>query len=31
MVPANSDGGKSLKAMLQQQQVRTNSRGEAYV
>jgi hypothetical protein len=31
MVPANSDGGMSLKAMLQQQQVRTNSRGEAYV
>ena len=31
MVPANSDGGKSLEAMLQQQQVRTNSRGEAYV
>lgn len=31
MVPANNDGGKSLEAMLQQQQVRTNSRGEAYV
>jgi len=31
MVLINRDGEKSLKAMLQQQQVRTNSRGEAYV
>src|SRR5512143_1669944 len=31
MVPINCDGGKSLRTMLQQQQVRTNSRGEAYV
>ena len=32
MVPINSDGGKGVKAMVQQaQQTRTNSRGEAYV
>ena len=32
MVSINSDGGKGLKAMVQQaQQTRTNSRGEAYV
>lgn len=31
MVAINEDGGKSLETMLQQQQVRTNSRGEAYV
>src|SRR3954464_5795717 len=31
MFAINSDGGESLRAMLQQQQVRTNSRGEAYV
>jgi hypothetical protein len=31
MVAINSDGEKALKAMLQQQQLRTNSRGESYV
>lgn len=32
MVAINSDGGKAIEAMLQQtQQLRTNSRGEAYV
>lgn len=32
MVSINSDGGKAIRAMLQQtQQLRTNSRGENYV